>query len=65
MLLELITTDGNVNWLQIGIGATVSFFTALLVIHYFLGFIRKYSLWPFIWYKIILSLIVVYIAVYV
>ncbi len=65
MLLELITTNGSVDWIQIGIGATVSFITALIVIHYFLGFIRRYTLWPFIWYKIILSIVVVYVVVYV
>jgi len=38
---------------------------ALVVIHFFLDFIRRYSLWPFIWYSIVLSLLVGYVTLYV
>lgn len=65
MLLELIISGGSVSWVGIGIGSLVSFVTALFVIRFFLGFIRKYTLWPFIWYKIILALLVAYVAIYV
>lgn len=61
-LLELISLKETVNWLPIGVGAIISFFMALLVIHFFLAFIRKYTLWPFIWYSIILSSLVAYVA---
>jgi undecaprenyl-diphosphatase len=64
-LLELISHEGSVSWVAVAVGATVSFFMALLVIHFFLGFIRKYSLWPFIWYSIVLSLLVGYVTLYV
>jgi undecaprenyl-diphosphatase len=65
MLIELILAEGTVSWTAILIGSLVSFVTALFVIRFFLGFIRRYSLWPFIWYKIVLSLLVAYVYFYV
>ncbi|MCA9367907.1 undecaprenyl-diphosphatase UppP [Candidatus Kaiserbacteria bacterium] len=62
MLLELLSEGGEVNWSPIFIGAIVAFFTALVVIHFFLAFIRKYTLWPFVWYGIILASAVGYVA---
>lgn len=61
-LLDLVSEGGEVAWLPIAVAAIVSFLTALLVIHLFLNFIRKYTLWPFIWYGIILSLLVGYVT---
>src|SRR3989344_380997 len=65
MLLELILSAGEVSWGVIAIGAFICFITALVVIRFFLDFIRKYSLWPFIWYKIGLALLVAYVTIYV
>lgn len=65
MLLELILSEGTAAWGAIAIGSAVCFVTALFVIRFFLSFIRKYTLWPFIWYKIILALLVTYVTVYV
>jgi len=64
-LIDLINTGGEVSWGPLLLGATISFFVALAVIHFFLGFIRRYTLWPFIWYSIILSVVIGYLAVYV
>lgn len=61
MLLDLLKEGGTVDWFMISIGATMAFFTALLVIHFFLAFIRKYTLWPFVWYGIILASLVGYV----
>ncbi len=65
MLLKLIVDGGSVAWLPVTIGACTSFVTALIVLHFFIEFIRRYTLWPFIWYSIILSMVVGYVAVYV
>lgn len=65
MLIELITVGGDVAWTYVVVGAVVSFVMALIVIHFFLNFIRKYTLWPFIWYTIILALLVGYVTVFV
>lgn len=60
-LLDLISEGGSVEWGVILVGATTAFVTALIVIHFFLVFIRKHTLWPFIWYGIILSGFVGYV----
>lgn len=62
MSIDLIALDTAIDWTPIIVGATVSFFTALLVIHFFLAFIRKYTLWPFVWYGFILAGFVAYAA---
>lgn len=61
-LLELITTDGTVEWAPIIAGSITAFIVALIVIHLFLGFVRKYTLWPFIWYGIVLACLVGYVS---
>jgi undecaprenyl-diphosphatase len=61
MGLELLGQEGSVNWLMVGVGSVVAFLTALLVIHFFLNFIRRYTMWPFVWYSIILSGMVGYV----
>lgn len=60
--LDLLALDGAVSWGPLFVGATVAAVTALIVIHFFLAFIRKYTLWPFIWYGIILSGLVFYVT---
>jgi len=62
MTLDLMQADGLVDWGSIGVGAVVAFLTALVVIHVFLAFIRRHTLWPFIWYGIILAGLVGYAA---
>lgn len=61
MGLELLGQEGSVNWLMVAVGSLVAFVTALLVIHFFLKFIRRYTLWPFVWYSLILSGMVAYV----
>jgi undecaprenyl-diphosphatase len=62
MTLDLMGKVGEVTWGLIAVGAVVAFVTALTVIHFFLAFIRKYTLWPFVWYGIILAGFVGYVA---
>lgn len=63
-LIDLMGEEGEVEWFMISISALIAFSTALIVIHYFLKFIRKYTLWPFVWYGIILASMVGYVAVF-
>jgi undecaprenyl-diphosphatase len=63
-LLELITADEVVAWGAVGAGALVAFITALFAIHFMLSFVRRYSLWPFIWYRLLLAGFVVFIVVF-
>ena len=64
MMIDLLGEEGQVEWGMIALGAGIAFITALFVIHFFLKFIRKYTLWPFVWYGIILSGMVGYIALF-
>lgn len=64
MSLDLLEEGGTVDWLFITAGAVVAFVTALLVIHFFLQFIRKYTLWPFVWYGIVLAGMVGYVTIF-
>jgi len=63
-LLDLLQAEGQVNWMMIMVGAAVAYITALLVIHFFLRFIRRYTLWPFVWYSLILSGLVIYVYLF-
>lgn len=59
--LDLLGQKVVVDWMTILAGSAVAFVTALVVIHFFLKFIRRYTLWPFVWYSIILSGLVAYV----
>ncbi len=59
--LDLISSDEVVVWGSVLIGASVAFMSALLAIHFMLTFVRKHTLWPFIWYRIILAGFVLFI----
>lgn len=60
--IDLLQQDGSVDWTMIVVGSLVAMVSALLVIHFFLSFIRKHTLWPFIWYGILLSGFITYIS---
>lgn len=62
--LELITSDISVAWFSVGVGAVVAFFTGILAIHFMLSFVRNHTLWPFIWYRLILASFVIFIVVF-
>jgi undecaprenyl-diphosphatase len=63
-LLELITSDVAVVWAPIVFGSIVSFVVGLLAIHFMIGFVRKHTLWPFIWYRIILAAFIIFVFVF-
>lgn len=63
-LLELITSDAPVAWTAVSVGATVSFITGLLAIHFMISFVRKHTLWPFIWYRLILAGFVIFVVIF-
>jgi len=59
-MLDLLGEGAAVDWGLLMVGAGAACITAFLVIHLFLGFIRRYTLWPFVWYGIILAGLVGY-----
>lgn len=62
-LLDLMSASGSIDWIGLGIAAAVAFFSGLFAIRFMLGFVRRHTLWPFIWYRLALALSVV-LAVY-
>ncbi len=60
-LFELMMSDTTVTWLPIILGAITAFVTGLFAIHFMISFVRKHTLWPFIWYRIILAAFVVFV----
>ncbi len=61
-LFELISSPVTVDWVALGVGACVAFAVGLAAIHFMLAFIRTHTLWPFIWYRIILAAFIIFIA---
>lgn len=53
--IDLVAVSADVSWGVLWAGTAVAFVVAILVIHFFLSFIRRYTLWPFIWYTFILA----------
>ena len=60
-LLELIVSNEIVAWLPLLVGSAVSFIVSLAAIHFLLQFVRSHTLWPFIWYRIILASFVLFV----
>ncbi len=57
-LLGFLTSNESVDWLAIFVASAVACITAFVVIHYFLAFLRRFTLWPFIWYTCVLSIFI-------
>jgi undecaprenyl-diphosphatase len=57
--LELALHESVASLTPMFIGAVVAFVVGLLAIHFMLIFVRNHTLWPFIWYRITLALVVV------
>lgn len=60
-LLDLLTNGGSVDWGGLLLAAIVAFLSGLFAIHFMLSFVRRHSLWPFIWYRLILASVVFFI----
>lgn len=61
-LLELLTGSGSVEWGSLVIAAVVAFLAGLFAIHFMLSFVRRHTLWPFIWYRIVLASFVILVV---
>lgn len=60
-LLELLTSDSIISWVPITMSAISAFLVGLLAIHFFITFIKRHTLWIFIWYRIILAFSIIVI----
>lgn len=60
-LLELMVSQNTVHWGDLILAAIVAFLAGLFAIHFMLSFVRRHSLWPFIWYRIALATVVIFV----
>lgn len=61
-LLEMISSGESVHWGPLMFGSLTAFAVGLLAIHFMVTFLKKHSLWPFIWYRITLACFVLFVA---
>lgn len=59
--LQLMQTDTPVNWGVLALGVNVSAITAFVCIHWFLIFIRRYTMLPFAVYLLVFGAFVLYV----
>ena len=57
-MLQLIASDISVDWVLFGFAIVVSAAIAYLSIHYFLVFIEKIGMLPFVAYRVLLAIII-------
>lgn len=59
LTLDTISSNEVIFWPPVLLASVVSFVSAILVVHYFLRFVRRYTLWPFVWYILMLSTFII------
>ena len=57
MTLELVSSGAVVNWGELIAGAAISGISAWICVHYFLAFINRIGLMPFVIYRMILGVV--------
>ncbi len=57
VVLELLTSGLAVNWTELALGAVVSGVSAYLCVHFFLAFINRIGMMPFVIYRMLLGCI--------
>lgn len=62
--IEMISSAEVVAWVPVISGSVIAFFAALFAVHFMMKFVRTHTLWPFIWYRIILASFVIFITVF-
>ncbi len=53
--IEILHSPGDISFIALGAGAFVSFTVGMIAIHFLLIFVRSHTLWPFIWYRLVLA----------
>ena len=56
---ELVSSSGDTDWSAMLAGTVISGLSAYLCIHYFLGFIKRIGMQPFVVYRVALGLILI------
>ena len=53
--MDLVQSETAVDWTGLGVGVLLSFLTAYACIHYFLSFIERVGMLPFVVYRLLLG----------
>lgn len=61
--VELIQSDTSSDWSAILIGTTLSALIAFICIHLFLKLLEKMGMWPFVVYRLILGVILIWLFI--
>ncbi|MFU8819832.1 MAG: undecaprenyl-diphosphate phosphatase, partial [Desulfurivibrio sp.] len=59
--VALLRSDEVVDWVSMGLGVVLSGISAYLCIHYFLAFIRRMGMQPFVVYRLFLGAVLLYL----
>jgi undecaprenyl-diphosphatase len=59
---DLLEAPGPVDWTALWLGATLSFIVAYLTIHFFLRFIERISMFPFVLYRLALGALILFLV---
>ncbi len=57
-LLQVANENIAVDWLAFLIGGVVSFITALTAIHFFLKWLNRFGMWPYVIYRMLLAAVI-------
>jgi undecaprenyl-diphosphatase len=58
-LLDLMAAGGTTHWTPIAFGALTAFVVGLGAVHFMMRFMRTNTLWPFVWYRLLLAIFVI------
>lgn len=60
--LDLLEAPGPTDWFALSLGAAISFLVAYITIHFFLRFIERVSMLPFVLYRFLLGGVIVFLV---
>ncbi len=60
--VDMVKAGWDTPWASVGIGFVVAFISAYLVIHFFLRFIQKTSMRPYVIYRVLLGIALIWYA---
>ena len=60
-LLDVATKDVNVDWIAFLTGGITSFLMALTAIHFFLKWLNRFGMWPYVVYRIVLAALIYFV----
>ncbi|PJE80232.1 Undecaprenyl-diphosphatase [invertebrate metagenome] len=61
MITELATTTATINWLLLATGTAIAGISAWLCVYFFMAFINRVGLLPFVVYRLLLGLVLLFL----